>query len=140
MRGRFLPYDPWLKEIARKLRNTMTVAEIMLWQRLKGKQIRGYDFHRQKPIDHYVVDFFCPRLKLVLEIDGISHEGKLEQDEKRQNDLEEYGLTFLRFDDLEVKRNLEGVVAAIEEWIIDHEGRANAGQNIMPSRPLEQGL
>lgn len=140
MRGRFLPYDPWLKEIARKLRNTMTVAEIMLWQRLKGKQMRGYDFHRQKPIDHYVVDFFCPRLKLVLEIDGISHEGKLEQDEKRQKDLEEYDLTFLRFDDLEVKRNLDGVVAAIEEWIIDHERRANAGRNIMPLRPLKQGL
>lgn len=140
MRGRFLPYDPWLKEIARKLRNTMTVAEIMLWQRLKGKQMRGYDFHRQKPMDHYVVDFFCPRLKLVLEIDGISHEGKLEQDEKRQKDLEEYDLTFLRFDDLEVKRNLDGVVAAIEEWIIDHERRANAGRNIMPLRPLKQGL
>ena len=140
MRGRFLPYDPWLKEIARKLRNTMTVAEIMLWQRLKGKQVRGYDFHRQKPIDHYVVDFFCPRLKLVLEIDGISHEGKLEQDEKRQKDLEEYGLEFLRFDDLEVKRNLDGVVAAIEEWIIDHERRANAGRNFMPLRPLKQGL
>ncbi len=123
MRRIFLPYDPWLKKIARKLRNNMTVAEIMLWRRLKGKQMRGYDFHRQKPIDRYVVDFFCPRLKLVLEIDGISHEGKLEKDEKRQKELERHGVTFLRFDDLEVKRNLDGVVAAIEEWIIDREQR-----------------
>ena len=87
----------------------MTVAEIVLWRRLKGKQMRGYDFHRQKPIGRYVVDFFCPRLKLVLEIDGISHEGKLEQDEKRQKELERHGVTFLRFDDLEVKRNLDAL-------------------------------
>ena len=123
MRRIFLPYDPWLKKIARKLRNNMTVAEIMLWRRLKGKQVRGYDFHRQKPIDRYVVDFLCPRLKLVMEIDGISHEGKLEKDEKRQKELERHGVTFFRFDDLEVKRNLDGVVAAIEEWIIDREQR-----------------
>lgn len=129
MRGKFLPYYPWLKEIARRLRNNMTVTEIMLWQRLKGKQIRGYDFHRQKPIDRYVVDFFCPRLKLVLEIDGSSHEGKLERDGIRQKELEQYGLTFLRFNDLQVKRNLDEVVAVIEEWIIDHERSSESGAN-----------
>jgi very-short-patch-repair endonuclease len=56
----------------------MTLSEILLWQQIKGKQLFGYDFHRQKPIDEYVVDFYCPRLKLVLEIDGDSHEGKEE--------------------------------------------------------------
>lgn len=122
MGGQYLPYNPRLKLIARMLRNNMTVAEVMLWRRLKGKQMRGYDFHRQKPIDEYVVDFICPRLKLVVEIDGISHEGKLGQDVMRQKELERFGLRFLRFDDLEVKRNLDGVVAAIEEWIIDHTG------------------
>jgi very-short-patch-repair endonuclease len=54
----------------------MTLSEILLWQQLKGKQLLGYDFHGQKPIDEYVVDYYCPKLKLVIEIDGDSHDGK----------------------------------------------------------------
>ena len=69
-----------MKQIAQMLRKNMTLSEILLWQQLKGKQLLGYDFHRQKPIDEYVVDFYCPKLKLVIEIDGDSHEGKEEAD------------------------------------------------------------
>lgn len=64
----FLPYNPRLKEIARKLRQTMTKPEILLWQCLKGKQMQGYDFDRQRPIDEYIVDFYCKQLKLAIEI------------------------------------------------------------------------
>jgi very-short-patch-repair endonuclease len=66
-------YKPQLKEISRKLRNNSTKAEIKLWSHLKGKQLMGYDFHRQKPIDNYIVDFFCSRLNLAIEIDGYTH-------------------------------------------------------------------
>ncbi len=80
----FLPYKPQLTSVARMLRKNMTHSEILLWNELKNKQILGYDFHRQRPIDEFIVDFFCPRLSLVVEIDGDSHEGKLEKDSKRK--------------------------------------------------------
>ena len=81
----------------------------------------GYDFHRQKPIGQYVVDFYCPRLSLAIEIDGISHEGREEVDEIRQTDIESLGIRFLRFDDLEVRENVDGVVVAIANWIRSHQ-------------------
>jgi very-short-patch-repair endonuclease len=98
----------------------MTLAEILLWQQIKGKQLLGYDFHRQKPIDEYVVDFYCPRLKLVLEIDGDSHEGKEEADKMRQEKLETLGLTVMRFWDLDVKSNVDGAIEQLREWIEAH--------------------
>lgn len=61
-------YNPKLKELARKLRKNSTRAEIKLWHYLKGRQLMGYDFHRQKPIENYIADFFCGRLKLVIEL------------------------------------------------------------------------
>jgi len=58
-RRKIIPYNPWLKEFARKLRNDSTFTEIMVWNYLKNKQLRGYDFDRQGPIDNYIVDFYC---------------------------------------------------------------------------------
>ena len=98
----------------------MTLAEILLWQQVKGKQLLGYDFHRQKPIDEYIVDFYCPRLKLVLEIDGDSHEGREGADRIRQEKLESMGLTVIRFEDSEVKSNMDGVLDQVREWIESH--------------------
>ena len=69
-------YNPKLKEIARKLRNNSTKAEIRLWNYLKGKQSKGYDFHRQKPVGNHIVDFFCNGLMLAIEIDGYTHSFK----------------------------------------------------------------
>jgi len=116
---KILPYNPKLKQLARELRNNSTLSEVLLWKHLKSKQIKGYDFHRQKPIDNYIVDFFCSELMLALEIDGISHdcEEKDIYDKMRQKRLEELGVKFLRFNDLDIKKNIEGVVAEIEKWI-----------------------
>jgi very-short-patch-repair endonuclease len=110
-----------LKGIARTLRKEMTLAEVLLWNALKRKQLLGYDFHRQKPIDAYVIDFFCPRLLLAIEIDGTSHEGRQKEDGKRQKEIQRYGISFLRFSDNEVKQNLDGVLEYIREWIAAHE-------------------
>jgi very-short-patch-repair endonuclease len=97
----------------------------MLWKELKGKNVLGHDFHRQKPIGQYVVDFYCPRLALAVEIDGVSHEGREELDRERQIAIESLGVRFLRFDDLEVKENIDGVVQAIENWIRAQERRTH---------------
>jgi very-short-patch-repair endonuclease len=105
------------------LRNNMTLSEILLWNQLKQKQMMGYDFHRQKPIEDYVVDFFCPELSLAIEVDGESHEGKLEKDSQRRREIEKLGVHFLRFGDDEVKKNLEGVLGEIRDWI-EAQGRS----------------
>ena len=117
VRRKIILYNPALKEKARELRNNSTKTEILLWINLKGKQMKGYDFHRQKPIDNYIVDFFCSELMLAIEIDGESHYGKEDYDEKRQKKLESLGIRFLRFDDSEVFYNCEGVLKTIEQWI-----------------------
>jgi len=120
MRRKIIPYNPKLKQLARNLRNNSTLSEVLLWQHLKVKQIRGFDFHRQKPIDEYIVDFFCPERMLAIEIDGDSHDLKLEEDAERQERLESLGVRFLRFQDRDVKQNLAGVLQAIEDWIDRH--------------------
>jgi len=73
LRRKIIPYNPKLKPLAKKLRNNMTLSEVLLWNELKGKRILGYDFDRQKPIDNYIVDFYCKELFLAIEVDGDSH-------------------------------------------------------------------
>ncbi|NOQ68024.1 DUF559 domain-containing protein [Patescibacteria group bacterium] len=114
---KIIPYNSKLKQIARNLRNNSTLSEVLLWQHLRGKKMKGYDFHRQKPIGNYIVDFFCNDLMLAIEIDGISHDDKINKDVKRQKQIESFGISFLRFNDIDVKKNIEGVVVAIEGWI-----------------------
>ena len=113
--GYYLPYDPNLLEHARELRRQMTPSEKKLWYGfLRGFQFR---FIRQHPIDHYIVDFYCPKLKLIIEIDGDSHfsvSGK-EYDEKRTQILEGYGLRELRFTNTEVMQSLEEVCKKVIE-------------------------
>ncbi len=84
----------------------------------------GYDFDRQRPIDNYIVDFYCKDLMLAIEVDGISHdfEEVIINDEKRQKRLENMGVRFLRFDDREVKRDMDNVLSTIEYWILENSG------------------
>ena len=110
-------YNPKLKEIARKLRKNSTRTEIYLWNELKNKKLIGYAFKRQKPIGNYIVDFFAPKLNLVIEIDGITHDYKIEEDKVIQEFLESLSLTVLRFSDSDVRNNLDGVIMSIKEWI-----------------------
>ena len=110
-------YNPKLKALSRKLRNNSTLAEILLWNELKSRKMYGCQFMRQKPIGDYIVDFYCSNLNLVIEIDGISHEGKFHPDMKRQRFLESQGLTILRFNDLDIKKDICNVLRAIGGWI-----------------------
>ena len=110
-------YNPKLKQLARNLRNNSTLAEVSLWKELKAHKVCGYQFMRQKPIGNYIVDFYCSKLKLIIEIDGGSHRFKLDKDRVRQEWLKKLGLTVLRYDDAEVKRNLRGVLYSIKGWI-----------------------
>lgn len=112
-----LPYNPQLVERAKELRKNMTPAEKKLW----NNYLRRFQFRvlRQRPIDNFIVDFYCAKLKLVIEIDGESHftdEGK-DYDGERTSILEGYGLRVIRFTNDQVLKNLEGVCRQIEELI-----------------------
>jgi very-short-patch-repair endonuclease len=110
-----LKYDKKLKEYSRKLRKNMTDAERLLWFKMRGNQLKGYQFYRQKPIGDYIVDFYCPKAELVIEIDGSQHyssEGK-QKDEIRDNYIKQVGLRVLRFSDIEVFKNLDEVIEVI---------------------------
>ena len=123
MRRKIIPYNPKLKEFARKLRNDSTKSEIRLWQQLKRKQLFGYDFHRQKPLLNYIADFYCYELNLVIELDGYSHqfEEVVDKDELKQEELEKVGLTVLRFDDNEVMKDINNVLRILEGYIVNFE-------------------
>jgi len=112
------PYNKNLKQPSRDLRNNMTDAEQMLWQRLRRKQILGLQFYRQKPILNYIVDFYCPSANLVIECDGGQHyteDGRL-ADQIRDQVLSELGLVVLRFRNRQILTETDAVVEQIY-WI-----------------------
>jgi very-short-patch-repair endonuclease len=123
MKRKIIPYNPKLKVLARQLRNDSTKSEIRLWQHLKGKQMMGYDFHRQKPLLEYIADFYCYELELVIELDGYTHqfEEVIARDEVKQRVLEEIGLTVMRFADIEVMHDINNVLRTIENYILNRE-------------------
>ena len=120
MRHKIIRYQPYLKELAKQLRQNSTLSEVLLWNELKNRQILNLDFDRQKPLDNYIVDFYCKELMLAIEVDGDSHDYSFEEDKVRQEALEKLGVRFLRFDDAVVKHDISNIIREIEEWVIEH--------------------
>jgi very-short-patch-repair endonuclease len=118
MKNKIIPYNPKLKELARELRKNSTLSEVLLWLKIKGK-VMGVEFHRQVPIDNFIVDFYCHELMLAIEIDGNSHDEKQDYDQNRQLILENLGVKFIRFSDIDVKQKmgwvLEELMFCVEE-------------------------
>lgn len=111
-------YNKKLKGLARALRKYSTKAEIYLWcEILRAKKFHGYSFLRQRPIGNYIVDFFCKELNLVIEVDGITHEEKCNEDKQKDQFLEKSGLQIIRFTDEEVLHDLENVISTLEHFI-----------------------
>lgn len=117
-------YNNRLQPFANALRKDMTKAEACLWKyALKARQMKGYQFRRQRPVLNYIADFMCKELMLVIEVDGITHhdEKVILKDKRKQRDLEAAGFTVLRFSDSEVLKGMTGVIAFLEEWIEKYE-------------------
>ena len=112
-----LPYNKNLKKFARELRSNQTEAEIFLWLKLRKRQLRNCRFYRQRIICNYIVDFYCPDAKLVIEIDGGQHysEPGMIKDAERDCHLADLGFKVLRFSAREVFGNPEGVLERIYE-------------------------
>ena len=123
-------YNKHLQPFANRLRKEMTKAEACLWKYiLRAGQLKGYQFRRQRPILNYIVDFMCMELKLIIEIDGITHqwEETIKNDEIRQKALESVGFTLLRFRDEEVLNNIQAVFNYLEDWI---ENKLNGSSDL----------
>lgn len=106
-------YNPKLRVRASGLRTNQTRAESLLWDKIRGKKIRGRQFLRQRPIGNYIVDFLCMELKLVIEIDGLIHELNKDLDRFRQEQLELLGFKVVRFTNKEVEEDIHNVVQKI---------------------------
>jgi len=112
-------YNKKLKNRSRILRKNLTDAERLLWSKIRKKQIKGLQFYRQKPIGNYIVDFYCHAANLVIEVDGGQHykESGRKRDAIRDHYLETMGLAVLRFSDVDVLTNMEGVIQRICELL-----------------------
>lgn len=124
-------YNRNLKNFAKEMRNNSTKAEIKLWNELlKAKKMKGYSFLRQRPVGNYIADFMCKELNLIIEVDGISHEGKKEKDVERDKVLSDMEFTVLRFTDFDVLQDINYVEDTITAYI---------NNKIHPPLPLTKG-
>lgn len=108
-----------MKERRRALRNQATRTEVILWERLRRKQVLGVRFRRQFSIGNYIVDFYSPKINLAIEIDGKSHDtdAKREYDSTRDDVIKQLGINIIRFRNHEVLDEIDDVVRKIEDVI-----------------------
>ncbi|MBM3920941.1 MAG: endonuclease domain-containing protein [Sphingomonadales bacterium] len=127
MARKIIPYKPYLKGIAQKLRNNSSKPEIIFWNQIKQNKCKGYDFHRQKPLLNYIVDFYCPELNLIIEIDGKYHdsENQSEKDAERDEALKEWNLTVIRIAASEILNDVSEVMGILESQIDSIENKIN---------------
>lgn len=127
-------YKPELKTFARELRKHSTPGEVRLWcELLRRRKMFGYQFLRQMPIEKYIADFACRKLKLVIELDGYSHRNRVEKDQEKDELLNMHGYTVLRIAEDDVMKNLHNVYRAIEDYIQEYELKHP------PAPPSEKG-
>jgi len=112
---------PELFRLAEGLRKNSTVAEKVLWKYLKKFRYEGFIFRRQHPLDFFIVDFFCHKLKLVIEVDGDIHliKENIAYDENRTGELERFGIKVIRFKNEEIMNDLEQVFSKIKTIITE---------------------
>lgn len=117
----FYGASPLIFENAKELRNNQTIAEHVLWSELRNKQLGGFRFKRQHPIQQFIADFYCHKLQLVIEVDGEIHnvnENK-EKDKIRTQELKQLGIQVIRFTNDEVLYDTENVIYKIKEIILN---------------------
>jgi len=139
--------DPDVRQYAKKLRGDMTQAEIILWSRLRRRQLDGWQFRRQLPIGRFIVDFACPQAKVAVEVDGATHSSDREQayDAERQKLIETQGWTVLRVSNTDVYENLDGVLQTVLEALFNASTgnpppRSGGGGAGAPAPVTEGGL
>ena len=115
----------YITKLARKLRLSMTKTELLLWEKLKGKQLNGFRFRKQHPVYRYVLDFYCAEARLAIEIDGEVHSGKEDYDEFRDGVLKSLSIETLRIQSSEIEDNIEAVLNRIKDKLISRSNIKN---------------
>lgn len=115
-----LPYNPNLKQRAKKLRQAKNLPEVLFWMQVTKGNFYNIDFDRQRVIGNYIVDFYVKRLGLVIEIDGSSHNHKIEYDKIREKYLVDLGLKVYRITVADIMSNMPMAILALESYIIEH--------------------
>ena len=135
-KGGYIPYNKALTEKARENRKNPTAAEKKLWYEvLRNKQLENLKFTRQKPLDEYIVDFYCAERMLAIEVDGDTHAGQEQYDKRRTENLNKYGIEVIRYTNTEVLDNLEGVYKDLCERI----SAIKPSKSLTPHVPPYQG-
>ena len=139
-KNRVYSYNPRLKLLARILRQNSTLAEVLLWKNIKGNAL-GYEFHRQVPIDEFIVDFYCHELLLAIEIDGYTHDYNFAKDESRQRKLESLGIIVVRIAESDVKKAMIDVIRVLQSVIseIEINEKSTKKREGHPPNPLQRG-
>ena len=114
------------KDKRRQLRNPMPDAEVLLWSRLKGRQLLGCKFRRQHSLGAFVMDFYSPEIRLAIELDGDSHfrEGAPEYDQERTVFIERFGIRIVRILNSDVYDNLDGILEMIGNEVLKRRGES----------------
>ena len=128
----FYNAKPNIFEKAKALQNNMTDAELILWEKLKGKQMLGLRFRSQHPIDIFIADFYCHSIKLVIEVDGGIHktEAQKEYDIGRTAELNYWDIEVIRFTNEQIENDINQVIKEIERICINR-------QSELPQSPLQ---
>ncbi len=124
-----------IENAAKQLRKSLTPAEKHLWQELKGTKLAGLKFRRQHPVGNFILDFYCPTHKLVIEVDGEIHETQVDYDAARTAQLESYGYTVLRFQNEMVIYQTELVLAEIIQTITVNTPVIKSNESSDPPSP-----
>jgi len=105
-----ITYNQRLTRPAKHLRKKSTLSEVILWNHIKSRKMLGIKFQRQRVIGQYIVDFYCKELKVAIEIDGDSHDERIDADQKREEALKRMGIKVYRILDIDVKKSIDGVL------------------------------
>jgi very-short-patch-repair endonuclease len=134
-------YNKKFKGLARKLRKNSTTSEIKMWSELlRGGNLMGYEFLRQRPVGNFIVDFMCKKLKLVIELDGFTHIHGFVNDDVKDRCLKDLGFNIIRFSDDDVFFDLENVRRVLENYVADWESSMSSPQPPSPpARPWLKG-
>ena len=117
-----LPYNSALKNRARSLRKAGNLSEVIFWKQIRAGEFHNIDFDRQRIVGNYIVDFYVKSLGLVIEVDGESHNDKVEYDEKREKFLISLGLKIFKISTIQIYYDLDNVMKNLENYIIEYYG------------------
>src|SRR6056297_1048188 len=118
VKRKIISYNQQLTGLAKELRRKSPLSEVILWNHIKSRKMLEIKFQRQRVIGKYIVDFYSKELKLAIEIDGNSHDERIKEDQKREEELKKMGISVYRINDIDVKKSIDGVLDGLRCYLV----------------------